>query len=371
MIPILDLTEQYRSLKAELDAAVIDVMERGQFIMGRNHKALEEELAAYLGVRHALGLNSGTDALHLALRALDVGPGDEVITTPFTFAATTEAIGIVGATPVFADIDEASYDIDPAAIERAVTKRTKAIIPVHLYGNPADIDAIVAIARPRGIAIVEDCAQSIGARVGERMTGAIGDIGAFSFFPSKNLGAYGDAGLITTNSDALAARIRALRAHGGPKKYYHEELGVNSRLDEIQAAVLRVKLPHLEQWIEKRRSIARRYTAALAGVHGVVTPAERPGCRHVYHQYTVRVEDRDAIRQRLSDAGVQSMVYYPVPLHLQRVLGWLGLGEGSYPRSERAARGVLSIPMYPELTEAQQDQVVAALRAAVAGEAVA
>jgi dTDP-4-amino-4,6-dideoxygalactose transaminase len=371
MIPILDLTEQYRSLKPEMDAAVESVMASGHFIMGPQCKAFEKEIAGYLGVRYALGLNSGTDALHLALRALGIGPGDEVITVPFTFAATTEAIGIVGATPVFADVEGDTLDMDAKAFEAAITSRTKAVMPVHLYGLPADMDAIMAIARSRGLAVIEDCAQSVGATVGETMTGAIGDVGCFSFFPSKNLGAYGDAGMITTNSDAVAQAIVELRAHGAKKKYYHERLGVNSRLDEMQAAVLRVKLPHLDSWIEKRRAIAARYAAAFADLPDVATPVERPGRRHVYHQFTLQLQNRDTVKERLAEAGVQTMVYYPVPLHLQTVHASLHIGQGAFPQSERAAAQVLSIPIYPELTHAQQDTVIAAVRAAVAREAVA
>ena len=368
MIPILDLTEQYRSLKPEMDAAVASVMASGHFIQGPQCRLLEKELAAYIGVPHALGLNSGTDALHLALRALDIGPGDEVITIPFTFVATTEAVGIVGATPAFVDIEPDSFNMDPAALDAAITPRTKAVIPVHLYGNPADMDAIMAVARRRGVAVIEDCAQSIGARIGSVMTGAIGDMGCFSFFPTKNLGAYGDAGMLATNSPALAQRVTNLRAHGARVKYYHEELGVNSRLDEIQAAVLRVKFPHLEEWIERRRAIAARYTEAFASVPNVVTPREYPGRRHVYHQYTLRVRNRDAVRDRLQAAGVQTMIYYPVPLHLQEVHKDRGQGAGSFPESERAAAQALSIPIFPELTTAQQDQVIAAVRSAVADE---
>nr|MDQ2736563.1 DegT/DnrJ/EryC1/StrS family aminotransferase [Pseudomonadota bacterium] len=252
MIPILDLKKQYLSLETELNDAVRSVLENGRFIMGPNVKLFENEIAAYIGTKHAVGVNSGTDALHLALRALDIGPGDEVITTPFTFVATTEAIGIVGAKPVFVDIDPNTFNIDVSEIEKVITPRTKAILPIHLYGRPAAMSAIMDIARRRRLAVVEDCAQSIGAKLDRTMTGAIGDIGCFSFFPSKNLGACGDAGMITTNSDALAERMRNLRAHGAKVKYHHEELGVNSRLDELQAAILRVKLPHLESWISAR-----------------------------------------------------------------------------------------------------------------------
>lgn len=365
MIPILDLKEQYQALREQMLRAVEDVMEGGAFINGPNVKALEGEVAAYLGAGHGVALNSGTDALHLALRALDIGPGDEVITTPFTFVATTEAIGIVGAKPVFVDIDPATYNMDPALIEAAITPRTKAILPIHLYGCPAPMDAIMAIARKHNLYVVEDCAQAIGATIGGKFVGTIGDFGAFSFFPSKNLGAYGDGGMLLTNDSELADRARSLRAHGGRVKYYHEELGVNSRLDEMQAAILRVKLPHLEKWIENRRKVAQRYNEAFAPL-GLQLPADPANGRHVYHQYTIRVEDRDRLQKELQAAGVQTMVYYPVPLHLQKVHAMFGQGEGSFPHSERAAKEVLSLPMFPELRPEVQDKVIEAVRTALA-----
>jgi len=361
VIPVCDLKEQYRGLREQMMRAVDEVFSSGHFINGPNVKALEAEVAAYVGAPHAVALNSGTDALHIALRALDIGPGDEVITTPFTFVATTEAIGIVGATPVFVDIDPRTYNLDVAQIEAAITPRTRAILPVHLYGCPAPMDEIAAIARRAHLAVVEDCAQSIGAKIDGRFTGTYGQFGCFSFFPSKNLGAYGDGGMLVTADEALAERARSLRGHGGRVKYYHEELGVNSRLDEVQAAILRVKLPHLETWIEKRRAAAGRYTAAFASQLQV--PVEPADARHVYHQYTLRVPQRDHVQQMLKAAGVETMVYYPVPLHLQKVHAALGLREGSFPESERAAREVLSLPMYPELRSELQQQVVNAVLA--------
>lgn len=370
MIPICDLKEQYRTLREQMMRAVDDVFSGGHFINGPNVKALEAEVAEYVGAKHGVALNSGTDALHLALRALDIGPGDEVITTPFTFVATTEAIGIVGATPVFVDIDPRTYNLDVTQIEAVITPRTRAIIPVHLYGCPAPMDEILAIAKRHNLAVVEDCAQSIGAKIGDRFTGTFAEFGCFSFFPSKNLGAYGDGGMLVTNDEELAARARSLRGHGGRIKYYHEELGVNSRLDEVQAAILRVKLPYLENWIEKRRAAAGRYTAAFAG-SDLQVPVEPAEARHVYHQYTLRVADRDRVQKDMKAAGVESMVYYPVPLHLQKVHAMLGLGEGAFPESERAAREVLSIPMFPELRPDVQEQVVNAVFAACRREAVA
>jgi dTDP-4-amino-4,6-dideoxygalactose transaminase len=369
MIPILDLREQYHELKNEIARAVEDVFEGGHFINGPNVQALEGEIARYVGTEHAVGLNSGTDALHLALRALDIGPGDEVITTPFTFVATTEAIGIVGATPVFVDIDPTTFNIDPKLIEGAITSRTKAILPVHLYGHPAPMREIMAIAKNNNLAVVEDCAQAIGASIDGKKAGSFGDVGAFSFFPSKNLGAFGDGGMVTTNRKDLADRMRSLRAHGGRVKYHHEELGVNSRLDEVQAAILRVKLPHLDRWIERRRANASWYGEHLSRF--VEVPLETVGTLHVYHQYTIRVRERDRVQQQLKDAGVQTMVYYPVPLHLQEVHHSLGQGEGTFPHAEQAAREVLSLPMFPELSAEQRERVRDSLRAALAAEAVA
>jgi dTDP-4-amino-4,6-dideoxygalactose transaminase len=364
VIPILDLKEQYRGLREPMLRAVEEVLESGAFINGPNVKAIEAEVAAYLNADHSVALNSGTDALHLALRALDIGPGDEVITTPFTFVATTEAIGIVGATPVFVDIDPVTYNIDPALVEAAITPRTRAILPIHLYGAPAPMDAIMEIARKHKLFVIEDCAQAIGASIDGKFVGTFGDFGAFSFFPTKNLGAYGDGGMLVTADASLAARARSLRGHGGRVKYYHEELGVNSRLDELQAAILRVKLPHLDEWIDKRRAVAQRYTSALADLH-IPLPVEAPNTRHVFHQYTIRVRERDRVREDLKNAGVETMVYYPVPLHLQKVHASLGLGEGSFPHSEAAAAEVISIPMFPELRSEDQDAVIAAIRCAV------
>lgn len=364
MIGMLDLAGEYETIRAEVDAAIAGVLRGGQYINGPNVEALEAEIAAYVGVRHGVALNSGTDALHLALRSLEIGPGDEVITVPFTFVATTEAIGIVGATPVFADIDPRTYCIDPDAIAAAITPRTRAIVPVHLYGQACSMQRIMDIAARHGIPVVEDCAQSIGADLDGRRTGSFGTFGCFSFFPSKNLGAYGDGGMIVTDDPALAERARALRAHGGRVKYHHETLGVNSRLDELQAAILRVKLPHLDNWIDRRRAAASRYDLALRAL-GISTPEVSKNTRHVYHQYTIRVRDRDAVQRYLGAQGVSSMVYYPIPLHLQEVHRSLGLPPGSFPQSEKAAAEVLSLPIHPLLEPALQDRVVAAVRDAL------
>ncbi|HEY1654277.1 MAG TPA: DegT/DnrJ/EryC1/StrS family aminotransferase [Candidatus Tumulicola sp.] len=366
-LPVLDLRRQYAELAGEIARAVTGVFESGVFINGRNVAEFEREFAGYVGTEFAVGLNSGTDALHLALRALDIGPGDDVVTTPFTFAATAEAIGMVGARPVFADIDPRTYALDPRAAEAAITPRTKAILPVHLYGLPADMGALAEVAARRGLALVEDCAQSVGAKFDGRMTGSFGQIGCFSFFPSKNLGAYGDGGMLVTSDPAIAKRVRSLRAHGAAKKYYHEELGVNSRLDELQAAILRVKLPHLERWNRARRAAAHRYDGLLAGIAGLDLPVVPDGRECVYHQYTVAVEDRDRVRADAKARGVETMVYYPVPLHLQLVAKDLGIERGAFPIAEAAADRVLSLPMFPELRPDEIARAAAALTASIVG----
>jgi dTDP-4-amino-4,6-dideoxygalactose transaminase len=370
MIPVLDLTAQYRALKPAVDAAMQQVAADGHYILGPNVKALEADIAAYCDCRFGIGVANGTDALHLALRALRIGPGDEVITTPFTFVATTEAIGMVGATPVFVDIDADTFNIDPARLERALTPRTKAILPVHVYGQPCDMDPILENARAHGLSIVEDCAQAIGATYKGRKVGSFGDAGCLSFFPSKNLGCFGDGGMVVTSNPEVAERVEMLRRHGGKVKYHHSELGLNSRLDELQAAILRVKLPHLESWIDARRQVAARYNERLAGIPDIVRPLElgsrdpqtsSAAARCVYHQYTLRVRERERLQSRLRDAGVATMVYYPVPLHRQEVHAALGHGADSFPNAERAAAECLSLPMFPELTDAQQDAVANAL----------
>jgi dTDP-4-amino-4,6-dideoxygalactose transaminase len=374
-IPILDLRPQYESLKDEMHAAITRVLESGAFIMGPDVAAFEQEAAAYLGVKHAIGLNSGTDALFIALRALGIGPGDEVITTPFTFFATAEAISHVGATPVFVDANEQTFNIDPDLIEAKITPRTKAIIPVHLYGRPSDMGKIMAIANKHNLKVIEDCAQSFGARyLGQcngcdgscnpsehlgKQTGTIGHVGAYSFFPSKNLGAYGDGGMIATNDDSIAEHARMLRVHGSRKKYYNEVVGYNSRLDTIQAAILRVKLPHVDAWNAARREVARQYNELLAGIEGIVTPEIAPG--HVFHQYTVRISkgSRDEVQKKLAAAGIGTMVYYPVPQDQ------LPLYKGtypSYPVSDGLAREVLSLPIWPELDKKIQNEVVHAVK---------
>ena len=381
MLPLCDVSRQYEQLKPEIDAAVVSVLAGGHYILGPNVTAFEHEIAEYLGCRYAVGVGNGTDALHLALRALGVGPGDEVITTPFTFIASTEAIGLVGASPVFVDVDPQTYNIDPNRIESAISERTKAILPVHLYGQPCDMETIMRVADEHAIPVVEDCAQAIGATYKGRRVGTFGVAGCFSFFPTKNLGCCGDGGLVVTHDDRLRERVEMLRRHGGRKKYHHEELGLNSRLDELQAAILRVKLHHLDDWNQTRRSRAYRYNRLLQSVEGIVRPVEISSCHGiaptttaecsdlleaVYHQYTVLVDDRDTVQSALSRAGIGCAAYYPVPLHRQivhRSLGYLG---GTFPLAESVSRHCLSLPMFAELTDAQQDDVVESLSAAVA-----
>jgi len=362
MIPILDLKTQYEQLRDEIAVALQGVLDSGAFVLGPDVKALEQEVADYCRCRYGVGVASGTDALRLSLAALEIGHGDEVITTPFTFVATANTISHSGARPVFVDIDPLTYNLDPDAVAAAVTPRTKAIVPVHLYGQPADMDAIVAIAQQHGLAVIEDAAQAIGAEYKGRRAGSIGQVGCLSFYPTKNLGAYGDAGMVVTNDAALADKLDVLRRQGGKTKYFHQVLGFNSRLDTMQAAVLRVKLRYLERWQDARREVAQRYNVLLAASGApVVTPYVRPDVRHVYHQYTIRAPQRDALAQHLQQRGISTMIYYPLPLHLQGLYNDLGMAEGALPHAEAAGREVLSLPMFPELTEAQQQEIVAAI----------
>ena len=361
MIPILDSKRQYAQIGAEVEKAVCEVLRSGSYILGPNCKALEAELAKYIGCNYTVTLNSGTDALHLALRALDIGAGDEVITTAFTFVATTEAIGIVGAHPVFADIDPDTFNIDPAKIEAAITPRTKAIIPVHLYGQPCDMDAIMDIAKRHNLYVIEDCCQAIGAKYKGQMVGTFGDIGCFSFYPTKNLGGMGDGGLISVNSENLKNRIIALRNHGGAVRYYHDEIGVNSRLDEIQAAILRIKLNYIDEWNSARRDHAKTYNELFAGHPDIVTPSELSDTYCVYHQYTLKIPNRDNIHKMLIENGVGAMLYYPVPLHLQKVHEHLGFSKGMLPHTEKNTELVISLPMFPELTLEEQKTVASTL----------
>ncbi len=363
-VPFLDLSAQYKELEAEWLETVRATGISGAFVLGPNVTAFEKECAAYIGAKHAVACANGTDALILSLRALNIGPGDEVITSPFTFFATAESVTLVGATPVFADIEPELFNIDPKSIARLITPKTKAIIPVHLYGCPAKMDAIMAIAHEHKLAVIEDCAQAFGAMVGDKRVGSIGDTGAFSFYPTKVLGCYGDGGIITTNRDEVAEHLRRLRNHGAYKPWFHNEIGYNSRLDEIQAALLRIKLRHIERDITGRISIASEYDQRLAS-HGVVVPPRPSYGRHAFNLYTLRVKQRDRVRQYLADHKVGCSIAYPQPLHLQDVYQGLGYKPGSMPVSERAATEALALPIYPGMPLAHIERVAEVLAAAL------
>ncbi len=360
-IPIINSKRQYETIAQKAEAAVLDVMRSGSYILGANNKEFEKEMCEYLDVKHAVTLNSGTDALHLALRALDIGEGDEVISTAFTFVATSESIGIVGAKPVFVDIDPDTFNIDASKIEAAITPKTKAIIPVHLYGQPCDMDIITDIAKRHNLFVIEDACQAIGAEYKGKKVGTIGDIGCFSFYPTKNLGTMGDGGLLTTNSQYLKDRVIALRNHGGAIRYHHDEIGVNSRLDEIQAAILRVKLPYIDSWNKARREHAAYYNELFSKCDLIETPKELDNTYCVYHQYTVKVPNRDKVHQMLADKGIGAMIYYPIPLHLQKVHAKYNFKEGMLPITEKNTKLVLSLPMFAEITKEEQEEVAKTL----------
>ena len=354
-IPLLDLKGQYRQIKKEIDEAVLGVLGSGSYVLGKNVTGLEEEVAAYCDVKHGVGVASGTDALLLALIAMGVKEGDEIITTPYTFIATTEAVYKTGAKIVFADIDPDTFNIDVKQVEKKITKKTKVIIPVHLYGQSCDMDPLMELARGHGIKVLEDCAQAIGAEYKGKKIGSFGDAGCFSFFPSKNLGSYGEGGMVVTNDRELADKIRILRVHGSKERYYHDIDGFNSRLQEIQAAILRVKLRHLDAWTEKRRTNAFLYNELFSSAREkVVIPVEPEYNKHVYYLYTIKVEEsRDKLQEYLKKNGIASCVYYPVPLHLQKVYGYLGNRKRDFPVSEKCAETVISLPIYPELLKEQ------------------
>lgn len=364
-IPILDLKAQYATIREEVQSAINKVLEKQHFILGPEVKALEQEIAAYCGRKYAVGVASGTDALLLGLKACGVGPGDEVIVPSFTFIATADCVSLLGATPVFAEIDPDTFNLSPTDVKKHITSRTKAIIPVHLYGQAADMDPLLELAKQHRLKVVEDCAQAIGATYHGRPVGSMGDIGCVSFFPSKNLGGYGDGGMIVTDSEEIYRHLISLRAHGSTKKYFSEEQGWNSRLDEIQAAVLRIKLRHLNDWAGERGTAAARYDGLLRAIREVTVPGRNNFGNHVFHQYTIRVPRRDAVQKALDKMGVSTMVYYPIPIHLQPIYSTLGYRPGSFPVTEEACQQVLSLPMFPELTEAQAEYVVSALAAAL------
>jgi dTDP-4-amino-4,6-dideoxygalactose transaminase len=364
-VPFLDLNAQYRSIKAEIDAAIQEVLDSSAFAGGPFVERFEREWAEYCGVRHAIGVGSGTDALWLILLALGIGDGDEVITVPNTFIATAEAITHSGAAPVFVDIDETYYGMDPNLLEAAITPRSRAIIPVHIFGQMADMDPIMEIASRHGLRVIEDACQAHGSTYRGRKAGSIGDAAAFSFYPGKNLGAYGEAGAITTNNEDLANKIRMLRDHGQSKKYYHDMVGWNARMDGIQGAVLSVKFQHLDEWNNGRRKHADHYRQLLRGVDVVVLPEERPGCRHNYHVYAVRVRERDTVAARLREDGIATGIHYPIPVHMQRCYVSVNARAHACHVSERYARDFLSLPMFPELTSTTVEWVSKALRGSV------
>jgi dTDP-4-amino-4,6-dideoxygalactose transaminase len=363
-IPLVDLEAQYLSIKEEVDRAIKQTLESTQFILGPEVKALENEIAAYLGVKHAVGVASGTDALLLALLGCGVGPGDEVITTPFTFVATSETISRCGAVPVFVDIDPHTFNINAAQIEKKIGKKTKAILPVHLYGHAAPMDDIIHLAREHGLKVIEDCAQALGTGFRGKKVGSLGDAGCFSFFPSKILGAYGDGGIIATNDEKIAEKAGILRNHGGKDKYFVVVHGFNSRLDSLQAAILRAKLRHLDEWIEKRRRNAEALSRLLRDIPEVHVPGSAEYSYHIFNYYTLRVSgaERDNLQKHLNARGVGTAIYYPLPLHLQEVYKPLGHKAGDFPEAERAAAEVLSLPMYPELDDEQIEFIAAQIR---------
>jgi dTDP-4-amino-4,6-dideoxygalactose transaminase len=363
-VPLLDLKAQYLSIRSEVDAAIAEVMESQHFILGPRVEACERAVADYSSCAHGIGVSSGTDALLACLMAENIGPGDEVVTTPYTFFATAGAIARVGARPVFVDIDPVSYNIDPNQIEAKLTARTRAVIPVHLYGQMADMDAVMTIAKPRGLAVIEDAAQAIGAEYKGRRAGSIGDYGCFSFFPSKNLGAAGDGGMIVTNDARRAETLARLRSHGSKPKYYHKTVGANFRLDALQAAVVLAKLPHLDDWTVARQRHARLYDRLFAAGDGTpgVTRPRIVATRHIFNQYVIRVSRRDELQSALKRDGIGTEIYYPVPMHIQECFAPLDYKAGAFPESEHAAKETLALPIYPELSQAQIEHVAASIR---------
>jgi dTDP-4-amino-4,6-dideoxygalactose transaminase len=364
-IPLIDLSRQYKLISEETEIAVLEILNSGRYIGGAAVSDFEQQFANYIGVSDCVACNSGTDALYLALRALNIGPGDEVITSPFTFIATAEAITMTGATPVFVDIEPTTFNIDVNQIEAAITSQTKAILPVHLFGQPVDMTQIMAIAQKHDLFTIEDCAQATGAEWLGQKVGSIGHVGCFSFFPTKNLGACGDGGALTTSDPAIAASVKILRDHGSRVRYYHDVVGMNSRLDAIQAAILQIKLRHLDHWNQQRLEIADLYQQLLQSIVDIELPQVLAAGKHVWNQYTLRIRDtgqtappyRDEVREQLQQRGVNSMIYYPIPLHLQPVYQNLGYQVGQLPRSEQASREVLSLPMFPDLTVDEQQQI--------------
>lgn len=378
-IPPVDLARQYQQIAQETDAAILAVLKSGYYIGGPVVSEFEQQFAEYVGTSHAIGCNSGTDALYLAVLALEIGPGDEVITPSFTFFATAEMVSQAGATPVFVDIDPLTFNLDPHKLEAAITPKTKAIIPVHLFGQPVDMTTVMAIAEKHNLFVIEDCAQATGAKWQDKQVGSWGHINAFSFFPTKNLGGCGDGGAVTTNDPILADKVRMLKEHGSRQRYFHEAIGINSRLDALQAAILQIKLRYLDEWNQQRRQAAQLYTELLTPIPHLILPTEIDGGEHVWNQYTIRIQNndsqeisrdavgtlRDRVREKLQESGVLSMIYYPIPLHLQVVYQSLGYPLGSFPQTEAIAEEVLSLPMFPGINIEEQKQVAYALKEAL------
>lgn len=357
-IPIIDLASHYNSIKNEIDKVVLEVLSSGYYVLGPNVKALEEEVSKYLDIKNVIACANGTDALTLSLMTLGIKTGDEVITSSHSFFATSEAIALVGAKPVFADISEEDFNINPNNIEKLITKNTKAIIPVHIYGQICDIEQIVQIAKKHKLYVIEDCAQAIGTSFKNKKAGTFGDIGTISFFPTKNLGAFGDAGAIVTNNDEIAEKLRKLRVHGSSKRYVHEYIGLNSRLDEIQAAILRVKLKYLDKWNSSRQLAAKKYDELLKDVHSISRPSIKQDSNHIFHQYTIKLKNRELLYKKLQERNIEAIIYYPIPIHLQEAFSCLGYKKGSLPITEKICDEIISLPMYPEITSEIQEYVV-------------
>ena len=365
-VPIIDLAGQYTDIKEEIENVVLKVLSSGHYILGKNVEALELELANYIGCKYVTSCANGTDAITLALMSLDIKPQDEIITVSNSFFATSEAIALVNAKPIFVDIQENDFNIDPLKIERLITKKTKAIIPVHLYGFPCDIALVTEIAKKYGLYVIEDCAQAIGAKFNGKNVGTFGDAGTISFFPTKNLGACGDAGAIFTDSENIAQRVKQLRVHGSPKRYVHDFVGLNSRLDELQAAILRVKLRYLNKWNLERQKAAKYYDKLLKDIKEITIPYVKPGSQHVFHQYTIRLNNRDFLYESLREKSIEALIYYPIPIHMQKAFSYLNYKKGSLPVTEKICNEILSLPFYPEIEESTQEYIVANIKSILA-----
>ena len=361
-ISLIDLTCQYKNIQTEIEDVALKVLSSGRYILDENVDAFEEELAAYLGCKYVISCANGTDAIVLALRALDIKEDDEVITVSNSFFATSEAVALCSAKPVFVDIQETDFNINPNQIEKAITKKTRAILPVHLYGQPCDIDKVLEIAKKNGLYVIEDCAQALGAKLNNKPVGTFGNAGTVSFFPTKNLGAFGDGGAVLTNDESIAKKIKQLRVHGSQNRYEHNYIGLNSRLDEIQAAILRIKLKYLDKWNKDRQHAAKYYNQLLKDVNGVIVPAVKPGCYHIFHQYSVRLKNRDYIYTKLQEMGIQTSIYYPIPIHLQKAFSYLDHKNGLLPVTEKVCSEVLSLPIYPEITKNIQECVIGKIK---------